>query len=454
MVNLLLFGLGAVGRALLLVLARERPRWLTADSALLVVDREDLAGLVDEMGGIRDQWRSFEFIRCNVTRRNYREKFTEWVRRFKPSIVVDATYNVHTLSLLKLFSELDVPYMNSSIELWGEDEPDDVTATSAESQSLWHRQEAIREAKLAGKATALVDMGTNPGLISAMTKRAVRRFHRAVFGKLPADIPLAAARLDVRAAIVAELDSQVSNRPRAPGEFVNTWSPDGFCEEAFAPTEATDREIGPVVDPTLSYYNLTFARVPSGYISGFSIRHSEAITIGRLLQGPAAAPPATVWYCYRSCDLSIASLFEAQNAPANQRWKTKRTMYEEIVSGTDELGILLVSPKHGAYWYGPVQSIEECRRLFPGKERWINITTLQTASGYYAGLSWVLENPGRGVVYPEALDDDYVFDLTEHLLAPLYDGALEFDMGEKPPRRAGERRGTPGDAYGFAAFLI
>jgi homospermidine synthase len=36
---------------------------------------------------------------------------------------------------------------------------------------------------------------------------------------------------------IAERDTQVSDRPKLPGEFVNTWSVDGFYEEGVAPAE-------------------------------------------------------------------------------------------------------------------------------------------------------------------------------------------------------------------------
>ena len=36
---------------------------------------------------------------------------------------------------------------------------------------------------------------------------------------------------------ISERDTQVSDRPKRPGEFVNTWSIDGFMDEAMQPSE-------------------------------------------------------------------------------------------------------------------------------------------------------------------------------------------------------------------------
>ena len=101
-----------------------------------------------------------------------------------------------------------------------------------------------------------------------------------------------------------------------------------------------------------------------------------------------------------------------------------------------------------------MQSIEDTRRLFPGHERLVNTTTVQTASGYYAGVCWALANPRMGVCFPEVIPEEYLFERVEHLLAPMYDGPVEFDLKKKPPRRAGEKPGEARDPYSFEGFRI
>ncbi len=45
------------------------------------------------------------------------------------------------------------------------------------------------------------------------------------------------SRLGVKVIHIAERDTQISNRPKQPGEFVNTWSVDGFVSEGCQPAE-------------------------------------------------------------------------------------------------------------------------------------------------------------------------------------------------------------------------
>ncbi len=105
-----------------------------------------------------------------------------------------------------------------------------------------------------------MDHGANPGLVSHFTKRALLEIARAMidrsvpaatgvdrsaFEQLVADAEVqtagAFARLSqatgTKVIHIAERDTQVSSRPKAVNEFVNTWSIEGFYEEGTAPAE-------------------------------------------------------------------------------------------------------------------------------------------------------------------------------------------------------------------------
>ena len=66
-------------------------------------------------------------------------------------------------------------------------------------------------------------------------------------------------------------------------------------------------------------------------------------------------------YAYHPCDDAVLSLHEF----AGKNWHLqpeKRLMMDEISSGIDELGVLLMGHARGAYWYGSRLSIEQARR--------------------------------------------------------------------------------------------
>jgi homospermidine synthase len=75
---------------------------------------------------------------------------------------------------------------------------------------------------------------------------------------------------------------------------------------------------------------------------------------------------------------------------------------DEITSGVDELGVLLMGHAKGAYWYGSRLSVDETRGLVP----YNNATSLQVTAAVLAGMVWAIENPRAGIV--EADDIDHV----------------------------------------------
>lgn len=58
-----------------------------------------------------------------------------------------------------------------------------------------------------------------------------------------------------------------------------------------------------------------------------------------------------------------------------------RVMNNDIVSGSDVLGVLLMGHDFKSWWIGSLLDIEETRRLVPGQ----NATTLQVAVSVVAG---------------------------------------------------------------------
>ncbi len=85
--------------------------------------------------------------------------------------------------------------------------------------------------------------GANPGLVSHFVKQALLNIAEdtGVDSGGPARIATAGPglrrRLGIKVIHIAERDTQVANLPKAPNEFVNTWSVDGFVSEGAQPAE-------------------------------------------------------------------------------------------------------------------------------------------------------------------------------------------------------------------------
>jgi homospermidine synthase len=88
---------------------------------------------------------------------------------------------------------------------------------------------------------------------------------------------------------------------------------------------------------------------------------------------------------------------------------------DEIISGIDELGVLLAGHKKNAYWYGSQLSIDEARKLAPHN----SATSLQVTATILGAMVWALENPAQGVVEPEDVDFRRVLDIATPYLGPV-----------------------------------
>jgi homospermidine synthase len=154
--------------------------------------------------------------------------------------------------------------------------------------------------------------------------------------------------------------------------------------------------------------------VPNYAIRGMVVRHGEAYTISDRLtvweDGKAIYRP-TVHYAYCPCDAAIASLNELRGYDYELQPKL-RIMGDEITSGSDILGALLMGHAYNAWWTGSDLSIEESRRLVPHQ----NATTMQVAIAAVAAVMWMIENPAKGVCVPDDLPHEYVLDISKPYL--------------------------------------
>jgi homospermidine synthase len=327
-------------------------------------------------------------------------------------------------------------------------------------------------------ATAVLDHGANPGLVSHFTKMALIDIGRKIVAEKPGDPrrktieeALAAGRFNtlaqavgLKATHISERDTQVSNRLRRGSEFVNTWSVEGFYEEGTAPAEmgwgtherslpagAWQHKAGPQNQICLEQFGMnTFvrSRVPSSEIVGMVIRHGEAFSISEYLtvtdnRGNAVYRP-TVHYAYLPCEYAVASLDELreQNYALHESW---RIMNDDITSGYDEMGVLLMGHDFKSWWCGTILDIDETRRLVPGQ----NATTLQVAASVLAAVLWMIRNPRRGVVLPDYIPHEEILNVARPYLGKVVSLPIDWT----PPGTQGKAP-TADEVWQFGNFLI
>jgi homospermidine synthase len=270
----------------------------------------------------------------------------------------------------------------------------------------------------------VITHGANPGLVSHFVKQALLNVAEdtgfdAGNPQSRDDWANIAKGLGVKVIHIAERDSQVSSQPKMPGEFVNTWSVDGFVSEGQQPAElgwGTHEKNFPrdgkrydfgsgssiyLMQPGAATRVRTWTP-RAGHFHGFLITHGEAISIADYLavrQSSEVVYRPTCHYAYHPSDSAVVSVHEF----AGRNWHLQdrqRILMDEIVSGMDELGVLLAGHKKNAYWYGSQLTIEEARKLAPHN----NATSLQVTVSCLSGMVWAMENPNMGLVEPDDID--------------------------------------------------
>jgi homospermidine synthase len=412
--RLVIVGFGSIGQGVLPLLLRHidiRPDQITIISA-----EPRGAAVAAEYGA--------GFVETALTRENYRSVLDG--RLGRGDFLVNVSVDVSSVALIEHCREKDALYLDTCIEPWPGGYTDPSLPPSARSNYALRESALALRSQGSGGATAVITHGANPGLVSHFVKEALLDVARGVDPSAPVAVPTdrvgwarLAERLGVKVIHIAERDTQVANTPKEPGEFVNTWSIDGFFSEGSQPAElgwgTHERQIPPDgrrhdFGSQAAIYLLrpgAATRVRSwtpleGPYHGFLITHGESISIADYLtlrEGDRVCYRPTCHYAYHPCDEAVLSLHEL----AGKNWhlqSSKRLMMDEITAGIDELGVLLMGPENGVYWYGSRLSIEEARRVAPHN----NATSLQVTAPVMAGIVWALENPNRGVVEPDEMD--------------------------------------------------
>ncbi len=425
--RMLMIGFGAVGQGSLPLILRHidmRPEQIA------IVTANEFGKDIAAEYGVR-------FRVEPLTRNNY---VAILARELGPGdFLVNASFDVSSVALIEWCQQHGVLYIDACIEPWPGGHTDTSVPASRRSNYAYRESALALRGKFASGPTCVLMHGANPGLVSHLVKQALLNLagdlgvdagaprSREAWGRL-------AARLEVKVIHVSERDHQISRVRKRNGEFVNTWSSEAFCGESLQPAELgwgthernwplDGREYGFGCGAAIYLDRPGVAtRVRSwapheGSFHGWLISHGEAISIPDYLgvreNGKVIYRP-TCHYAYHPCDDAVLSLQEF----AGNGWRfppQQRLLRDEIDSGFDELGVLLMGHKKGAYWYGSQLGIEEARKLCP----YNNATSLQVNAPYVAAIVWALQHPKAGILEPDELDYEAVLGMSAPYLGNL-----------------------------------
>ncbi len=425
--RILMTGFGVVAQAALPMLLkhlRVSPRQIT------VIDFEDREEALRT-------WinKGLHFVRERVTPPNLHRLLSTYVGR--GGLIIDLAWSIDFFDILAWAHHNEVLYVNASLESW--DPASDMHSKSSLEKSLYARYQQLLPLteQWRNSTTAVIDHGANPGLVSHFLKQGLldigartlrenrmprpqaRRLERIMENANFAEL---ARELGVKVIHCSEWDTQRAAQPKRPDEFVATWSVEGMWEESISPSElgwgthekwrppfSTQPETGPanqIILPQMGLNTWVRSWVPNQEIVGMIVTHGESFGISHALtvreNGQAVYRP-TVHYAYMPCNDSMVSLHELRCRNYELHPK-KRILTDEIAEGMDLVGALIMGHRYQSWWTGSILSIEAARKRMPH----VNATAVQVAAGVMAGVLWTLQNPRRGVCFPEDLPHDEI----------------------------------------------
>jgi homospermidine synthase len=425
--HLVIVGFGSIGQGVLSLLLRHID---IAAERITIITAEPRGHDVAAEYGIR-------FIQTALTRSNYRALLEPQLG--EGDFLLNVSVDVSSVALIELCQERGALYLDTCIEPWPGGYTDPSLPPSARSNYALRESALALRARYSRGPTAVLTHGANPGLVSHFVKHALIDLARdaGLGGAAPAtraEWARLAETLGVKVIHIAERDTQVSTVPKEPGEFVNTWSIDGFVSEGSQPAElgwgTHERHFPPdgrrhdfgcgaaiyLLRPGAATRVRSWTPLEGPY-HGFLITHGESISIADYLtvrDGSTVRSRPTCHYAYHPCDDAVLSLYEFAGK-SFQLQQRKRLMMEEITKGIDELGVLLMGLAKGVYWYGSRLSIGEARRVAPHN----NATSLQVTAAVLGGMVWAIEQPREGIVEPEEMDFGRILEIARPYLGEV-----------------------------------
>jgi homospermidine synthase len=389
--------------------------------------------------------------------KDFGQKLSKYVG--KDDLWLDLTVESGTKDFVKWARDNEVIYINAAYENWPENlETDDLSELGLYSDWMKIMQLIEKSAPNQG-ATSVIGCGANPGLVYHFAKQGLEDLANAVLKKEPADEKrneiirqslkeenwgVLCQTLGVKVIHISEKDSQITSLPRRQNEFVNTWSCCGMFDENIIPAELVfgthekklpDNAIlhtddGPKHLISLKTMGMnTFVRswTPDGEIRGRILPHEENFHLGlgfeirndkkELVYRP------TINYAYCPCESAQASMEEARNNNFVMQ-DHQRILGDEIISGRDCLGVLIMGHDFESWWIGSMLDITETRTLVGPRN---NATTMQVATGVMGAVAWAVRNPRCGIISCYKIPHHEMLDLTKPFLGPWASRAVDWN---------------------------
>lgn len=353
------------------------------------------------------------------------------------SIVMDLTNRTDSLAFIKACKKYNIHYINTSIE--DKHEIKDLENNKDRFQMTYQESHnnvnEIKKTYPKNLATMIVEFGMNPGLQNIFvieslkflaSKQKKKELNELVKNKSWNKL---ARSLGVETIHCSEIDTTELHEPYDKKKFYSTWSPNALIDEASCLSEFCygNHEKEMPKDAELLYDNVIRMKEKAkdvfcesynplkggGKFIGCVIPHGENISIAsNLADGIDYSPSA--YYVYKYCPETFKSFKNLKKEELGGTLKNPCLInnYDNKFYGVDAVGCLLLTKNLGSVWAGSI--------LDNSTDEYNSGTTIQVMSAVLSGVCYMLDNPNKGILFPDQVNDEYIFKKVKPYLGDVY----------------------------------
>lgn len=449
------FGFGAVGKSFYEKVSREIR--FDENAYFVVTKYENEFDAYMNLGGM-----VANFIACEVTKQNFRQVFGQYLH--SGDLLLDFADTVGTKDICDWCAEKNIMYLNTGDADW----PEDWLNIFRQHKFIKNIKEKYRNNPAANRHPIVLHHGNNPGLVSHFVKAGIayivakqhkrnKQLKTLVKQNKYNEV---ACLLGLKMVHVNDIDLQKIENTPGSNTLTNTWCTDSFLFEML--TEATIN-IGThedvdfedeckLIDPEQGF--LEFKKLaaekkcrtyyPHGVFEGFLVPHEETVSIAKSLEvkrGGEIIYRPSVMFLYAPCRAAGQYLSQAKvneyprpnpekpldGTGENGRVVIRGYVYpekaeivyrENIVSGTEYVGVLLLGEQFEPVWVG---NRVEASFLYktPKNSYWQTPTITPVAMSALGAACWMIKNKDRGGLYlpDDIVDYQYILKVAEKYIS-------------------------------------
>ncbi len=436
------FGFGAVGKSFYEKISKEI-KFNENNYYVITKDGFEFQAYVN-LGGVVSN-----FMVAEVTKDNYSQIFGQLLG--SGDLLVDFADTVGTRDICEWCAEKNIMYINTGEADW----PDNWYSIFKENILKNALKEKYRDNQFVNRYPIVVHHGNNPGLVSHFVKAAIEYIVNTQFKKdkhlkelvSTGRFNLAAKELGLKMIHVNDIDLQEVKEEYSDNKLFSTWCTDSFWFEMLS--EATinigthenidyedecnfvDYDNGFLEFKTIAADRKCSTYYPGGVFEGFLVPHEETVSIAKSLEvreGEGVVYRPTVAFLYSPCRYATDYFVRAKvndypnpdpNKPldcdnVNGNTIVRGYVYpnnfeivyqENIASGTEYVGVLLVGDNFQPVWVG---NRVETSYLYKNRKNsyWQTPTITPVAMSALAAVCWMIKNKDKGGIYfPDDIGD-------------------------------------------------